>query len=234
MMLRLRLRSICMMLIGLMTLAYGCGFTGSQPNAVAPLPSTDGPRTVTDLSEVAPGNPLSPFGKQEQTIARRVASDDNGQGGATGNLDAVGDVRHIGDDKHPGEERLLNKKAAQFSQLSMRLMDQIFIQMRHLQDEDQFSRLKLPTDLKWVIILGTLNSQGVLKELELEQHSGMAAVDKMVIAACKKGLFIRNPPAEAADSTGGYKVRVEARFENFASSDGEHWQFKTYIGLAIL
>ena len=233
MMLRRRLPSIGVLSIALL-LAQGCGFTGSQPNAVVLLPTGDGPRTVTDLSQVAPGNPLSPFGKQDQAIARRVASDDDGRSGTAGNLDAIGTIRHVGDDKHPGEERILNKKAAQFPQLSNRLMDQIFVQMMHLEVEEPFSRLQLPTDLKWVIITGTLSSQGVLKELVIEQHSGTAVVDKMVIAACKKGLFIRNPPIEAADSTGGYKVRVEARFENWASSDGEHWQFKTYIGLAIL
>lgn len=218
-----------------LTLAQGCGYTGSQPNAVAPLPRTDGPRTVTDLSELASGNPLSPFGKQDQNIARRVTSDDIANAaGTVGNLDAIGTVRHVGDDKHPGEERVLNKKAAQFSMLSMRVMDQIFAAMMRLETADDFSRLKLPTDLKWVIVTGTLSPRGVLKQLVVEQHSGTAAVDNMVIAACKEGLFIRNPPAEAADSSGNYKVRFEARFENWASSDGEHWQFKTYIGLAIL
>ena len=83
-------------------------------------------------------------------------------------------------------------------------------------------------------IAGTLNRQGILKELVVEQHSGTAAIDKMVVAACKKGLFIHNPPPEATDPGGDYKVRIEARFENYASTDGEHWEFKTYMGLALL
>lgn len=231
---RFRLRSICALSLALLTIPQGCGFTGSQTSTVAALPPPDAPRTVSDLSQLAPGSALDPFGKREQNIARRVASDDDGKRGSVGNLDAIGTVRHVGDDKHPGEERLLNKKAAQFDMLAMRLMDQIFFQMEHLDDEEEFSRLKLPTDLKWVIITGTLSPQGVLKELVIEQHSGAAAVDKMVVAACKKGLFIHNPPAEAADPTGNYKIRLEARFENYASGDGEHWEFKTYIGLAFL
>ena len=84
------------------------------------------------------------------------------------------------------------------------------------------------------IITGTLNPQGMLKELVIEQHSGAAAVDKMIVAACKKGLYIRNPPADAAETSGNYRVRVEARLQNYASIDGEHWKFKTYMGLAVL
>lgn len=129
---------------------------------------------------------------------------------------------------------MLNKKAAQFDTLSIHLMDQVFAQMTTLEEGDEISHLKLPTDLRWVIITGTLSRQGVLKELVIEQHSGTAAVDKMVVAACKKGLYLHNPPQDAVDSAGNYKVRVEARMENFASLDGEHWQFKTYMGLAIL
>lgn len=201
---------------------------------MAAIAAPDAPHPVTDLSQLAPGSALDPFGKHEQTIARRVASDGNIGGGSVGNLDAIGTVRHVGDDKHPGEERLLNKKAAQFDNLSMRLLDQVFVQIEGLQEEDEISHLKLPTDLKWVIITGTLNRQGVLKELVIEQHSGTAAVDKMVVAACKKGLFIHNPPADAVDASGNYQVRLEARFENYASEDGEHWEFKTYMGLAIL
>jgi hypothetical protein len=197
-------------------------------------PAPDAPHPVTDLSQLAPGNALDPFGKHEQIIARRVASEGDSGGGGVANLDALGSVRHAGDDRHPCEQRLLNKKAAQFDLLSVRLLDQVFVQIADLQRGNEISHLKVPTELKWVIITGTLNSQGVLKELVIEQHSGTAAVDRMVVAACKKGLYIHNPPAEAVDASGNYKVRIEARMENFASMDGEHWEFKTYMGLAIL
>jgi hypothetical protein len=228
------LASICVLSVTPITILQSCGFTGSAPNAVAPLPPADAPRPVTDLSQVAPGNPLNPFGKHEQVIARRVTSDQDLKRSSAENLGALGAVRHVGDDKHPGEERLLNKKAAEFNTLSFRLMDQIFGQIEALQAHEDISRLKLPTDLKWVIITGTMNDKGVLKELVIEQHSGAAAVDKMAIAACKKGLFIHNPPPEATDDTGNYKVRFEMRLENYASLDNEHWEFKTYMGLAIL
>jgi hypothetical protein len=229
------LPSICALSLALLTIIQGCGSSSSQAPKMVATPSPDTPRPVTDLSQVAPGSALNPFGKKdEQAIARRVADDDDIVGRRVENLGAYGAVRHVGDDKHPGELRLLNKKAAEFETLSMRLMDQVFNQVEHLQEQDEISHLKLPTDLRWVIITGTLNRQGVLKELVIEQHSGTAAIDKMAIAACKKGLYIHNPPPDAADESGNYKVRIQTRLETFASLDGEHWEFRTYMGLAFL
>jgi hypothetical protein len=232
MMQAVRLTTICALAFALMAIAGGCGFYSTQATPVAPLPPPDAPHTVTDLSQLAPGSALSPFSKRDQAIARKVTADTVNQN----NVQDVGlgVVRHVGDDKHPCEQRLLNKKAEQFQLLSVRLLDQVFNEISHREDGDEFSHLKLPTELKWVIITATLNNQGVLKELVIDQHSGEAAVDKLVIAACKKGLYIHNPPPEALDDDGNYKVRIEARFENYASPDGEHWNFKTYMGLAIL
>jgi hypothetical protein len=234
-------RAVWLPLIGalasaLMLSAQGCWFSSSDaaPVTVPPPPNTLHP--VTDLSALAPGNALDPFGKRDQVIARKVAADaDTGGGGSSmENLDALANIRKVGDPKHPGEVRLLNRKAAQFFSLSQKLEDQVFEQVARLQNEDEISRLKLPTDLKPVIVTATLDREGVLKELVVEQHSGMAAIDRMMIAACKKGLYVHNGPQDALDANGNYKVRLELRMEDFASLDGEHWQFKTYMGIAML
>ncbi len=227
------LLSSCALFFGLFVILQGCGASSPQVQPLPQPPPPDAPHTVTDLSQLGSGSALSPFGKRDQAIARKITSEDVSENDVQ-NVSGLSQVRHVGDDKHPGEERLLNKKAAQFQMLSARLLDQVFEELSHLEREDNISHLKLPTDLKWVIITATLNSHGVLKELVLDQHSGAAAVDKMVIAACKKGLYIHNPPPDAADSSGNYTLRIEARFENFASLDGEHWEFKTYLGIAIL
>ncbi|HLI81186.1 MAG TPA: hypothetical protein VKV03_14460 [Candidatus Binataceae bacterium] len=227
-----RLASISVASIALFTILQGCGSNSAQnPSPSAPAP--DAPHEVTDLSQVGPGSAIDPFGKKEQNIARRVASDDEVAPNSI-DLGALANVRHTGDDKHPCEQRLLNKKAAQFDMVSVHLLDQVFSQIRRLQGDDEFSHVVLPTDLRWVVITATINHQGALKELVIEQHSGTAAMDKLMVAACKKGLYLRNAPEDAADPSGNYKVRIEARMENFASLDGEHWEYKTYMGLAIL
>jgi hypothetical protein len=228
------LSSICALSVALLTVLHGCGFTGAQPNGLAPIPPPDAPRPVTNLSDLALGSTLAPFGKRDQVIARRVAAENDSEPDGGENLDTLAIVRHVGDPRHPGEERLLNKKAAQFDLLSTRLLNQFFEEVLKLQTGYEISHLKLPTDLKPVIVTATLDRQGVLKELVIEQHSGMATIDKMVIAACKKGLYIHNPPVEALDKDGNYQIRLQLRMENFASVDGEHWEFKTYMGLAIL
>jgi hypothetical protein len=218
--------------LALLIIPQGCSSSNSDVPTVYPTPAPDTPRPLTDLSKLSTANSLAPFGKREQAIARQVTSE--ADTGPVDTVHAVGSVRHIGDEKHPGEVRLLNKKAAQFDALSMRVLDQIFVEASSLEQRDEISHFKLPLDLKPVIITGTLNRDGVLKELVVEQHSGTAAIDRMMVDACKKGMYLRNPPPDARDAAGNYKLRIEARMENFASMDGEHWQFKTYLGLAIL
>ena len=222
-------------MLALIVLSQGCSSKSSQALPPAAPPPADAPHPVTDLSQLAPGNPLDPYGKNQEAIARRVVEGDNSttQPGGLGHLDSLATVRHAGDDKHPCDQQMLNRKAAQFDVLSSKLMDQVFHQMRTLQTGD-ISRMKLPSDLRWVVITARMDHQGTLKELVLEQHSGTAAMDKLMIEACKKALYLRNPPADAADANGDYEVRIQARMENYSSMDGEHWDFKTYMGLAIL
>ena len=42
---------------------------------MAAIPAPDAPHPVTDLSQLAPGNALNPFGKRDQNIARKIASE---------------------------------------------------------------------------------------------------------------------------------------------------------------
>lgn len=215
----------------LILFAAGCGSSSSQ---APPPPQDSGPRMVTDLSKLSSADPLNPFGQSKSPIAPAIpaASDSSAPGEAT--EAAIGTVRHVGDDKHPSEQRLLNKKAAKFDMLSIRLLDQLSTSVRDLDDQEPIVRMKLPTNLRPVIVTANLNQQGKLREIVIEQHSGVAAVDKMVVKACKQGMYIHNPPADALSGNGDYEVRLEARLQNYSTVDGEHWQFKTYLGLGLL
>ncbi len=215
----------------LLAAAPGCSFNSSQ----APAPPQDsGPRRVTDLSTVSSADALNPFGKANPAAPADLPEVGTAfaAGGAT--AEAIGTVRHVGDDKHPSEERLLNKKAAKFDMLSMRVLDQLSDSMRDLEDQEPIVRMKLPTNLRPVIVTAILTPQGKLREIVIEQHSGTAAVDTMVVNACKHALYINNPPRDALSGNGDYELRVRARIENYSTVDGEHWQFKTYLGLAVL
>lgn len=216
----------------LLAAVQGCSSNNSQTPA-AQVSAQDRPKVVTDLSSLSSANPLNPFAINKAPVAKEISAS-AGPASTQGTVEATGTVRHTGDDRHPGEERLLNKKAAKYDMLSMRVMDQLFGTMQDLEDNEDFSRLKLPSHLRPVIITGTLDRNGKLRELVIEQHSGEARVDKMAIRACKKALYINNPPADAISGDGDYKVQVQARIQNFSTVDGKHWQFTTFLGIALL
>lgn len=191
-----------------------------------------GPRLLTDLSSLSPGPPLESVG--ERIIGSREIAGAGRAAPIRRSAQSSGAVFRVGDDRHPGEEHFLNEKAARFDMLSVRVMNQLFAAMQELEESEEGARLKVADGLRPVLITGTLNKDGRLGTLVLEQHSGQAKVDQMAIRACKRALYINNPPPEAMTSAGDYRIRIEARIENYASTDEEHWVFKTYIGIALL
>jgi hypothetical protein len=91
----------------------------------------------------------------------------------------------------------------------------------------------LPSDIKPVVITAIMDKNGKLTELILEQHSGKARIDQMMLDVCKKAIWYRNPPAEALAEDGTYHLTINGRLENYASQDETHWSFFTRIGLGI-
>ncbi len=247
---RIRLSALAAVL-AMAGMATGCAWlratfpplgTGSPaPPPAAPAPaqapetpsaSADEPHVLTDLSTLSSADPIDPFGPQATVASNAPAA--TGAPAKSAASESAGAVRRVGDGRHPGEERLLNEKAARFDTLSMRVMDQLFAAIEELEATGAIARLRMPADLKPVVLAGTLNQHGKLVKLALEQHSGQAAVDQMMVRACKRALHLNNPPPEALTPEGNYQVRIEARIENFASVDQRHWTFKTYIGMALL
>jgi hypothetical protein len=148
-------------------------------------------------------------------------------------LDKPESGEFAGTAKTPGEERLLNAKAAQFSEFSHELLHQVFVATQRLEKGD-FSTTVLPEDLQPVVITAIMSKEGKLKELIIEQPSGSGKVDHLMVDACKKGLWTSNPPPQALTSDGIYKIRVQAKLKNFNSADQRHWNFETHVGLALL
>ena len=144
-----------------------------------------------------------------------------------------GSERHVGTDAMPAVEQLMNLKAAQFAGLSGTLLDQLWGQVRLRESDYDIARLKLPDNLRPVILTATLAPDGKLQEIVIEQRSGKAIIDKLFIDAAKKSIWTHNPPKAAALPNGNYQIRIEGSLENFASSESR-WTFKTYMGIAIL
>jgi hypothetical protein len=203
----------------------GCSDT-DEPKPLAN--QTSGPQQVTDLNSIS-NAPIDAL-KMNGTAKASLAPNRDAEAVLT---EAPKLSHQAGTDHDPAEESLLNDKAAQYAAFSHALLERIYVQMRDLERTDQYSQLKVPEDIKPVIITAIMDRNGDLKELILEQHSGRANIDKLVIAACKKALWYRNPPIGALSDDGDYKFTIHGEIENFASKDGRHWQFITKIGLGI-
>lgn len=215
----------------------GCSFhkpPSPTPDALSssPPPVPGQPHIITNLDTLATSNAGTPSLTMASDAVKTVAGNVRPME-VSNTPGSVGTVRHVGTERHPGQERLLNVKAAYFSEFADRLMDQVFDAMQTLEREDPGDRLELPKETRPAILTATMDANGQLKEIVLEQHSGVAGFDRMVIAACKQSLYAHNPPLGARTKDGDYKVRLRALIKNYASQ-GQTRTFKTYLGIALL
>ncbi|MGO9453554.1 MAG: energy transducer TonB [Candidatus Binataceae bacterium] len=205
-------------------MACGSSTPPPEPEAVAT------PHFVNDLSALSPQtvNHLD----NPHAASAAIESGPNAIGHAF--EDQPGMQRHVGTERMPAVEQLMNPKAAQFANFSGGLLDKLWGQLRLREEDDAIARLKLPTELQPVILTATLSPDGKLQEIVVEQHSGKAAIDKLIVEACKKALWWPNPPKAASLPNGTYQVQVQATLENYASVTENHWTFTTYMGIKIL
>jgi hypothetical protein len=222
--------------------ASGCGPSASDQQdaqaSPAALTSPAGPtdHMITDLSQLSPAStvpgfvpeapapqpsPLSPNARVQQNIERFFVS----------NADSL---RYSEEPKPPpGETRLLNAKAEQFAEFGYALLHQT-MKAEQSSENEYLKRRKLPANLRPVILTATMTPQGKLTDIAIDQQSGDQAVDKMVIEACKKGLWSRNPPAGALASDGVYRLRIEASIYNYSFDRNDDYTYDAHLGLGIL
>jgi hypothetical protein len=193
------------------------------------------PKLVTDLSgSTSPASASMPGDLNAATIALAPSdSHDSAHAGPRVFLDNPTSVRRVGTDAEPAETTLSNAKAAKFGSFSNALLNQVFAQVRLLLHTDQMERTKVPDDIDAVLITATIDREGKLQELVLEQHAGRAAVDKMFLEACKRGLWYHNPPPAAQADGGGYIVHIKGKITNYASPDGKIFRFHTLLALGL-
>ena len=129
--------------------------------------------------------------------------------------------------------RLLNDKAAKFGNFSAVILDRIYARLALAEKTEEVSRLKLPTELKPVVLTAIMDKNGKLTELIVEHHSGKANVDNMLIDVCKQAIWYQNPPVEALSGDGDYRLTIRLKLENLASFDQTHWTFTTDLGLGL-
>jgi hypothetical protein len=215
--------------------AAGCAAEDKPP---PPAPdSGPQPKLLSDLSTVSDA-PINPLASANAAPARGEGMlHDSSPNAVTAGPRTFqmepGISRVVGNESNPGTVRLLNAKAAQFGDFSALILDRIYARLIEAERSEEISRTRLPTDIRPVVITAILNRSGKLTELILEQHSGKAKIDQMILDVCKKSIWYQNPPAAAISSDGTYKLTIKLKMENYASTDEHHWSFITDLGLGI-
>ena len=166
------------------------------------------------------------------------APSDNAQSQADRNLNRLylskqHSMVHGGEARAAGDRTLLNDKAHQFSEFSYAMLNQTLVVAQELEAQ-QLQDHKLPDEIKPVILIAIMTPDGKLTDLSIEQHSGVGAVDRLIIEACKKGLWARNPPAAARADDGNYRLRFEAAVNNYSYDVEGNYSYITHIRLALL
>lgn len=225
-------RFLIAILLAAALFAGGCAAEDKPP---PPAPGAGPqPKLLSDLSSVSAA-PIDPLHVNDVPARGEGMLHGNGavSAGPRTFQDEPGVSRVVGNDENPGTVRLLNGKAAKFGNFSAVILDRIYARLIEAERSEEISRTKLPTEMKAVVITAIMNKSGKLTELILEQHSGQARIDQMMLDVCRKSIWYENPPADAMSGNGTYKLTIKLKLQNYASSDERHWHFITDLGLGI-
>ena len=130
--------------------------------------------------------------------------------------------------------RLLNAKAAEYTGFSNMMLTQLLSEMVKQEKQEPIVSLGLSEEIRPVTLTAVLDDRGQLKELIYQQHSGLAAIDNFVIAACKASLWGNNMPEGAQSKDGNYRLRIEAQLSKYSADREGNQTFVTRLGLGIL
>jgi hypothetical protein len=218
--------------------AFAIFAAGCAADDKPPLPdpgSGPQPKLLSDLSTVS-DVPIDPLAAVQAAPARGeglLHDDGPVTSGPRTFEEEPGITRTVGNEANPGTVRLLNGKAAKFATFSGVILDRIYARLIEAERSEEISRTKLPTEIKAVVITAIMDKSGKLTELILEQHSGKARIDQMMLAVCKKSIWYENPPVAALSGDGDYRLTIKLKLQNYASSDEHHWSFITDLGLGV-
>lgn len=124
-------------------------------------------------------------------------------GGMRGSFDNVPDVAQ-------GNLTMLNTKADRFAPFVRRVGTRVFQNLLIFQRQNlEASDIIAATDIVTAHV--TLDANGRLKNLEVEDHSGSMAVDQTLTDALRQAAFDDNPPKAAANANGEYEFIFQAQ-----------------------
>ncbi len=209
-----------------------------KPPDLPAIAATNQPQVVTDLSKlssaktvVVPGGEATPTPTNSADKTKPATNEV-----LTHKIAAEAPKARYTEDVDPGYRggtRLLNDKARQFANFSQLILDQT-LKVAQQMAPDKLEGRRVPSDLQPVILTTVLDNKGRLNEIVIEQHSGDKLVDQWFIAACKKGVWSRNPPPAARMPDGNYRLRMQATVVNASFDRYGIYSYESEVGLSIL
>jgi len=239
--------------IAVIAILAGCGTTAKpSPKASfattasddeAPRALSTQPQVISNLTQLAEPS-AGPPADAQNLIAGAAGLHDSAshsndpQSLADQNLEHLylsqqhGNLVHGGEAAGAGDRTLLNAKAREFPEFSYALLNQTLSAALELEAK-RLARQKLPDEIKPLIMIATMTPDGHLTDLAVEQHTGSGTIDRILIDACKKGLWARNPP-KAAMADGVYRMRFEGVINNYSYDVNGNYRYVTHLGLALM
>lgn len=204
--------------------------------------NADSPKVITDLSQVSTAATAAPINSGQQEAFIKTETVSGTQAEVTRyDIDRFylaqqpfeQDPREETAVRFKGDVTLLNKKATRYPEFSYQMLNRTLPLAQRLAAAKLGGR-ELPIDIKRVILTATLKPSGRLSDLAIEQHSGVAAVDQIMIDACKQGLWAMNPPVDAAAPDKSYEVHFEGVIYNYSYDREGVYTYITHIGVGLL
>jgi hypothetical protein len=214
-------------------------------NSAAPPPppafaDSGEPRVITDLSQVSSATTAASLsGSQDEAFAKTQAAGAPQAAVMQYNIDRfylahpVVEADEGQNAKLAGDVTLLNRKAARFPEFTYQMLNRT-LPIAQKMAVSKLNGEQLPTDIKPIILTATLTPDGKLTDIAIEQHSGVAAVDHLMIDACKSGLWAMNPPTAAADPDRRYRVHFEGAIYNYSFDRYGQYSYITHVGIGLL
>jgi len=215
-------------------------FSNSPPPPPLPVSANaNGPRVITDLSQISNAPAAGPINSSEQQAFIQSQNAKSPLSQVTQyNLDrfylsappvAIDEVGI----KPRGDITVLNQKAAHFPEFIYPMLNRTLPLAEKL-GQEALDQRELPNDIKPVILTVTLSQIGHPTDIAIEQHSGVAAIDHAMIQACERGLYAMNPPPTAAQPDQTYKLRFEGVIYAYSYNRYGQYTYITHIGLGVL
>jgi hypothetical protein len=227
--------------------AVKAGFATDASEDEAPRALSTQPKMISNLTQLAEPSLGPPTGAQN-LIAGAAVLHDNGsppnspQSLADRNLEHLYLSQQRGNLVHgsavgglaagAGDRTLLNAKARQFPEFSYTLLNQTLSAAQELEAK-RLAQQKLPDEIKPLIVVATLTPDGQLTDLAIAQHTGLGTIDRILIDACKQGLWARNPP-RGAMTDGVFRMRFEGVIDNDSYDVDGNYHYVIHVGLALM